>query len=320
MSGWAALGRCWPTRSRSGPARKPAARCSAISSAAARRRRSTGCWPPGSACTRSRRCTTRRSARWWRCAAPTSSGCRSSRPPASSSWSRPSATPKPKSSSANPHPYRAALGLRAERSCAYTRLRVLESESSETKTRMRGDQHGQTAEDQQPAGALAAHAADGTADVPVRDGHRAPPAGQGSGDQDQLGFALHGGAEPGEVRLHRGRGGRPGGQAAGADHLSDHRCGPRRAKGLAALEAANAEHQAGLDALVTQVPRLFLIESEYHLALRRAEAEWVRGLLKEFTAGSFPGIKAWQLYHDTGKVPDEVLALVEAEREGAADS
>ncbi len=89
---------------------------------------------------------------------------------------------------------------------------------------------------------------------------------------------------------------------------------------LVALEAAIAQHQAGLDTLVTQVPRLFLIESEYHLALRRAEAEWVRGLLKEFTDGTFPGIKAWQLYHDTGQVPEEVLSLVETQREEAADS
>ncbi len=89
---------------------------------------------------------------------------------------------------------------------------------------------------------------------------------------------------------------------------------------LDALEAANAQHQAGLDTLVTQVPRLFLIESEYHLALRRAEAEWVRGLLTEFTDGTFPGIKAWQLFHDTGEVPEEILGLAETEREGAADS
>jgi DNA-binding PadR family transcriptional regulator len=88
---------------------------------------------------------------------------------------------------------------------------------------------------------------------------------------------------------------------------------------LVTLEAANAQHQAGLDTLVIQVPRLFLIESEYHLALRRAEAEWVRGLLKEFTDGTFPGIKAWQLYHDTGQVPEEVLSLVETQREGGAD-
>ena len=46
---------------------------------------------------------------------------------------------------------------------------------------------------------------------------------------------------------------------------------------LDALDAAIAQHETGLEALVTQIPRLFLIESEYHLALRRAEAEWVAG-------------------------------------------
>jgi len=84
---------------------------------------------------------------------------------------------------------------------------------------------------------------------------------------------------------------------------------------LDALEAANAEHQAGLDALTTQVPRLFLIEAEYHLALRRAEAEWVRGLLKEFTDGTFPGLDAWRRFHETGQLPDEVLALAEWQEE-----
>ena len=88
---------------------------------------------------------------------------------------------------------------------------------------------------------------------------------------------------------------------------------------LDALEAGNAEHQAGLDAL-TKIPRLFLIESEYYLAQRRAEAEWVRGLLKEFTDGTFPGIDAWRHFHATGEVPEDVLALIEAQREGAPDS
>ena len=89
---------------------------------------------------------------------------------------------------------------------------------------------------------------------------------------------------------------------------------------LEALEAGNAEHQAGLDALVAAIPRLFLIESEYYLAQRRAEAEWVRALLKELTDGTFPGIDAWRHYHVTGEVPDEVLALVEQEGARAADS
>jgi DNA-binding PadR family transcriptional regulator len=86
---------------------------------------------------------------------------------------------------------------------------------------------------------------------------------------------------------------------------------------LDALEAANAEHQAGLDALVSTVPRLFLIESEFYLAQRRAEAEWVRGLLKEFTDGTFPGINAWRHFHATGEPPDEVLALIEMQRGGS---
>jgi DNA-binding PadR family transcriptional regulator len=89
---------------------------------------------------------------------------------------------------------------------------------------------------------------------------------------------------------------------------------------LAALEAANAEHQAGLEALASQIPRLFLIESEYYLAQRLAEEEWVRGLLKELTGGTFPGIDAWRLYHETGQPPAEVLALIESQRKGAADS
>ncbi len=89
---------------------------------------------------------------------------------------------------------------------------------------------------------------------------------------------------------------------------------------LDALDAANAEQQAGLDALVKTIPRLFLIESEYYLAQRRAEAEWVRGLLKEFSDGTFPGIDAWRHYHATGQVPDEVLALMEHEGARAADS
>ncbi len=89
---------------------------------------------------------------------------------------------------------------------------------------------------------------------------------------------------------------------------------------LDALDAAIAQHETGLEAAVTQIPRLFLIESEYHLALRRAEAEWIRELLKEFTDGSFPGIREWQHYHDTGVLPPDVMALVEQDREEAADS
>jgi len=89
---------------------------------------------------------------------------------------------------------------------------------------------------------------------------------------------------------------------------------------LAALEEANGRLQAALATLVTQLPRLFLIESEYYLAQRRAEEEWVRGLLKEFTGGTFPGLEAWRHFHATGEVPEDIQALLEQERGKTADS
>jgi DNA-binding PadR family transcriptional regulator len=86
---------------------------------------------------------------------------------------------------------------------------------------------------------------------------------------------------------------------------------------LAALEKENDRIQAELARLVTELPRLFLIESEFYLAQRRAEEEWVRGLLAEFTSGTFPGLDAWRRFHATGQVPDEIQAL-EALQEGRA--
>jgi hypothetical protein len=67
-----------------------------------------------------------------------------------------------------------------------------------------------------------------------------------------------------------------------------------------------------------QLPRLFLIESEYQLALRRAEAEWVRGLLTELTDGTFPGLEAWRRYHETGEFPAELIPSFNQEGEPAA--
>jgi len=89
---------------------------------------------------------------------------------------------------------------------------------------------------------------------------------------------------------------------------------------LAALEKANDQLQAQLTTLTAQLPRLFLIESEYYLAQRRAEEEWVRGLLKEFTGGTFPGLDAWRRFHATGEVPDDIQALVDQERGRVADT
>ena len=87
---------------------------------------------------------------------------------------------------------------------------------------------------------------------------------------------------------------------------------------LEALDAAIAEHEAGMQTWGAGLPRLFLIESEYHLALRKAEAEWVRGLLKEFSDGTFPGLEVWRRFRETGEFPEDLLPLFEQARQGAA--
>lgn len=63
--------------------------------------------------------------------------------------------------------------------------------------------------------------------------------------------------------------------------------------GITAARAALAEH-------LRTVPRLFLIESEYDLAIREAEAAWLRDLLAELAAGRYPGLDQWRAFHEGG--------------------
>ena len=55
------------------------------------------------------------------------------------------------------------------------------------------------------------------------------------------------------------------------------------------------------------VPRIFLIETEYSIAIEQAEADWLRGLLAELKAGTLPGMAAWRNYHDTGELDIEAF-------------
>jgi DNA-binding PadR family transcriptional regulator len=94
---------------------------------------------------------------------------------------------------------------------------------------------------------------------------------------------------------------------------------------LRVLDAANERTQAELPEILERVPRMFLIEGEYHLAMRKAEAEWVRGLLAELEDGSFPGLDFWRAMHASGaldgsgnipeipegvEVPDSVIEML----------
>jgi DNA-binding PadR family transcriptional regulator len=65
------------------------------------------------------------------------------------------------------------------------------------------------------------------------------------------------------------------------------------------LEYELLSERAGLEALGKSVPRLFTIECEYGIALRQAEADWLRGLVTEIRDGTLPGIAMWHEYHRT---------------------
>lgn len=75
------------------------------------------------------------------------------------------------------------------------------------------------------------------------------------------------------------------------------------------LEAAIRQDREVLDAHLREIPRLFLVESEYDLAMRDAEAAWLRALLAELTSGSYPGLDTWRTFHETGEMPAELTEL-----------
>lgn len=72
-----------------------------------------------------------------------------------------------------------------------------------------------------------------------------------------------------------------------------------------------ATQRGALDQLRPVMPRLFLIEVEYDLAMTEAEARWVRAFLGELTSGAVPGIEAWRHYYETGELPADLGEFVE---------
>ena len=78
-------------------------------------------------------------------------------------------------------------------------------------------------------------------------------------------------------------------------------------------ESVTAERTALVDVAKT-VPRLFLIEAEHALAMREAEAAWVRGLVDELADGTMSGLDQWRETHRTGRVnPEWAQMLLEGE-------
>ncbi len=68
---------------------------------------------------------------------------------------------------------------------------------------------------------------------------------------------------------------------------------------LARLDAMIAGQRDALAAHRQSLPRLFLVEDEYRLALLEAEVAWVSSLLAQIEAGSFPGLDEWRAAQTT---------------------
>jgi hypothetical protein len=83
---------------------------------------------------------------------------------------------------------------------------------------------------------------------------------------------------------------------------------------LVGLDAEIAEQRSSLEKWSKTLPRLFLIESEYDLAMREAEAAWVRSVLEELQGGTMSGLSAWREFHATGRLPSEFNDLEERVR------
>jgi DNA-binding PadR family transcriptional regulator len=80
------------------------------------------------------------------------------------------------------------------------------------------------------------------------------------------------------------------------------------------LTEVEASIEAAVSAIETyraEIPRLFLLENEYDVAMLRAEADWMRSLIGELTAGTLPGLDQWRQVHETGEMPAELMALAE---------
>jgi DNA-binding PadR family transcriptional regulator len=85
---------------------------------------------------------------------------------------------------------------------------------------------------------------------------------------------------------------------------------------LATLDTLNAAHQADLKLWTERLPRVLLVETEYQLAMRLAQASWLRGLLRELVEGTISGMDSWRQIHETGEMPPEFRELDELAKRG----
>jgi hypothetical protein len=64
------------------------------------------------------------------------------------------------------------------------------------------------------------------------------------------------------------------------------------------VEVMIAGDEAALAKLVESLPRIFVVEAEYRVALAKAELDWIRSLLDDIEKGTLDGLEDWRKYHE----------------------
>ena len=82
---------------------------------------------------------------------------------------------------------------------------------------------------------------------------------------------------------------------------------------LLQMEIAQARVMLGT-AHSARLPRLLLIEGEYHVAMREAELSWVQQLADELEAGTLEGQDGWRHVYETGEAPTWDLDVTALEK------
>jgi DNA-binding PadR family transcriptional regulator len=64
------------------------------------------------------------------------------------------------------------------------------------------------------------------------------------------------------------------------------------------LDATVAGDEAVLGKLVESLPRVFVVEAEYRVALAKAELDWIKSLLDDIEKGTLDGLEDWRKFHE----------------------
>ncbi|MDF9812237.1 PadR family transcriptional regulator [Streptomyces sp. SPB162] len=80
---------------------------------------------------------------------------------------------------------------------------------------------------------------------------------------------------------------------------------------VAKLEIQVAAIRGVLDKLDGDLPRMFLIETEYQVHMVEAEIAWTRGFLAELAEGTVSGVAEWRSWQESGEIPGEWAEIEE---------